>query len=83
MLTFIIEVLTIIIDQFINDPKRYVKNEFVFTVLPEKNRGLENKKEDYPCICISTDDEYYNYTNAGEMIFIKIRKKVPIIYFAF
>ena len=52
-------------------------------MLPEKNGGLENKKEDYPCICISTDDEYYNYTNAGEMIFIKIRKKVPIIYFAF
>ena len=80
MLTFNIEVLTIIIDQFINDPKRYVKNEFVFTVLPENK---ENKKEDYPCICISTDDEYYNYTNAGKMIFIKIRKKVPIIYFAF
>ena len=77
------QMLTMIIDQFNKDPKRHMKSTFVSNVLPENDRDLAVKKEDYPCIHIFTNEEYYNCTYVGEMIYRKIRKKIPVIYFDF
>ena len=72
-----------IIDQFNADPKKDEKREFVYNILPEKDRHLKFEKENYPSIHIFTDDRYYEHTYSGMMMFNKIKKKLPVIYFNF
>ena len=76
-------VLSMIIHQFNADPKKDEKREFVYSILPEKDRHLKFEKEKYPSIHIFTDDRYYEYTYSGMMLFNKIKKKLPVIYFNF
>ena len=76
-------VLCKIIDQFDLDPKKNEKSEFVYVMLPERDKDLKCKKEKYSSIHIFTDDKYYDRTYPGKMIYNKIRKKLPVIYFNF
>ena len=51
-------VLAMIIDQFNEDLKKVSNGEFRYFVLPEKNRNLKFKKDNYPCIHIFTNNQY-------------------------
>ena len=50
-----------IIDQFNEDLKKDNHREFKYLVLPERDRNLKFEKENYPCIHIFTDNQYYDY----------------------
>ena len=45
-----------VIHQFNADPKKDEKREFVYSILPEKDRHLKFEKGKYPSIHIFTDD---------------------------
>ena len=72
-----------IIDQFNADPKKDKKGEFKYSILPEKDRHLKFEEEKYPSIHIFTDGQYYDHTYSGMMVYSRIRKKLPVIYFNF
>lgn len=76
-------VLAMIIDQFNEDLKKVNHGEFRYFVLPEKNRNLKFEKGSYPCIHIFTNNQYYDYTYSGKMMYDRIKKKLSVIYFNF
>ena len=76
-------VLSMIIDQFNADPKKDKKGEFKYSILPEKDRHLKFEEEKYPSIHIFTDGQYYDHTYSEMMVYSRIRKKLPVIYFNF
>ena len=76
-------VLSMIIDQFNENPKKYEKREFKYSIFPEKDWHLKFEEEKYPSIHIFTDGHYYDHTYSGMMMHSRIRKKLPVIYFNF
>ena len=72
-------VICMIIDQFEREPKRSEHGEFKYVIMPDKNEAVINENEVFPCIHIFTGDEYYENTYCGEMMFNKLKKKLPMI----
>ena len=73
--------LCMIIDQFNIGPKKDEKGEFKYTLLPEYDENL--KCERFPSIHIFTGDEYYDQVYSGQMIYNRMKKKLPVISFNF
>ena len=76
-------VLCMIIDQFNLNPKKDKQGEFKFNILPEKDKDLKFGKEKYPGIHIFTDERHYDNTYPGKMIFNRLKKKLPEVWFDF
>ena len=72
-------VFCVIIDQFQTEPKRNEHGEFKYVIMPDKSKVLINDKEIFPNIHIFTGYEYYDNTYCGEMIFNRLKKKLPVI----
>ena len=75
-------VICMIIDKLVMESKKDEKGEFKYTILPEKDKDRSIRIEDYPSICICTNDYYYD-TYAGMLLQNRIKKKLPLIYFNF
>ena len=75
--------LSKIISQFNIEPKEHEKKEFIYIILPESDKDLKFRKEKYPSIHIFTDNKYYDRTYACMMIYSRLKKKLPVIYFNF
>ena len=75
-------VICMIIDKFVTESKKNELSEFKNTILPEKGKDKNNRIEDYPSIYVCTNNNYYN-TSAGIMLYNRIKKKLPLIYFNF
>ena len=52
-------------------------------ILPESDKDLKVRKEKCPSIHIFTDNKYYDRTYARMMIYSRLKKKLPVIYFNF
>ena len=76
-------VLCMIIGEFNSEPKKGKQGEFKYTILPEKDKDLKFEKEKYWSIHIFTDDKYYDNTYPGKMLYSRLKKKLPAIYFNF
>ena len=76
-------VLCMIIDQFNLDPKKDKQGEFKFNILPKKDKDLKFGKEKNPGIHIFTDERHYDNTYPGKMIFNRLKKKLPEVWFDF
>ena len=75
--------LSKIISQFDIEPKEHEMKEFIYIILPESDKDLKFRKEKYPSIHIFTDNKYYDRTYACMMIYSRLKKKLPVIYFNF
>ena len=75
-------VICIIIDKFVMESKKNEKGEFKYTILPEKGKDKNNRIEDYPSIYVCTNNNYYD-TSTGIMLYNRMKKKLPLIYFNF
>ena len=76
-------VLSMIVDQFNENSEKDEKGEFKYCILPEKDRHLKVEEEKYPNIHVFTDNQYYDHTYSGKMVYKRIRKKLLVIYFNF
>ena len=76
-------VLCMIIDKFNSESKKDEQGEFKYTILHEKDKDLKFEKEKYPSIHIFTDDKYHDNTYPGKMIYNRLKKKLPLVYFSF
>ena len=47
--------------------------------MPDKSKVVIDDKEIFPNIHIFTSYEYYDNTYCGEMIFNRLKKKLPVI----
>ena len=73
-------VICMILDQFVTEHCKDEKGEFEYIILPEKVRNKNIKIDDYPCLSICTNDSYYDIY-AGKMLYNRLKKKGPLIYF--
>ena len=75
-------VICIILNKFVMESNKDEKGEFKYAILSEKDRDKNIKIDDYPCIYICTNDYYYDMY-VGKMLYNRIKKKLPLIYFDF
>ena len=67
-----------IIDNFNLHSKKYDSSEFKYTSLSDKDLNL--KKREHPNINIYNNC-YYDTTYSGKMMYNRLKKKLPVIYF--
>ena len=75
-------VICMIVNQFVMEVEKGEKDEFKYTLLPEKDKYRKIRIEDYPSIWICTNDNYYD-TYAGIILYNRIKTKLPVAYFDF
>ena len=75
-------VICMILDKFVMESNKDQIGEFKYAILSEKDRDKNIKIDDYPCIYICTNDYYYDMY-VGKMLYNRIKKKLPLIYFDF
>ena len=68
-----------IIDNFNLHSIKYDSGEFKYTLLSDKDLNL--KKREHPNINIRNDDCYYDTTYSCKMMYNRLKKKLPVIYF--
>ena len=72
-------IFCMIIDNFNLHSIKYDSSEFKYTLLSDKD--LNFKKREHPNINICNDDCYYDTTYSGKMMYNRLKKKLPVIYF--
>ena len=72
-------IFCMIIDNFNLHSIKYDSSEFKYTLISDKD--LNFKKREHPNINICNDDCYYDTTYSGKMMYNRLKKKLPVIYF--
>ena len=72
-------IFCLIIDNFNLHSKKYDIGEFKYTLLSDKD--LIFKKREHLNFNICNDDCYYDTTYSGKMMYNRLKKKLPVIYF--